>query len=209
MAVNFRLAYNQGFEYVDLFPSTSVEAIKEGSVVARQSVVNITIPSINNYTQTIPLSLTQEQLNSMVYMQLIDLSEDDQYNYDSISQYQITNDGLVINRLYYYPTDSIQVALIFVENGSNVLNYSELTVTIPVSSDFLQSIPITVSDSQVLSPVYMELIGSTSQELQDYYTIRQFEVTNNALNIWRFDLFPTNEIQIKLTFKQGGVRDAN
>lgn len=209
MALNFRFAYNQGFEYVDLFPSTSVAAIKEGSIVSRQSVVNVTIPAVSDYTQTISLSLTQEQIDSMVYMQLIDLSENDQYNYDSISQYQVTEDGLVINRLYYYPTDSIQVALIFVENGSNVLNYSELTVAVPASSDFLQSIPIIVSDSQVLSPVYMELIGATDEELQDYYTIQQFEVTKNALNIWRFGLFPTNEIQVKLTFKQGGVRNAN
>lgn len=209
MAVNFRLAYNQGFEYVDLFPSTSVASIKEGSIVSRQSVINITIPSINNYIQTIPLSLTQEQKDSMVYMQLIDLGENDQYNYDSISQYQITEDGLVINRLYYYPTDSIQVALIFVENGSNVLNYSELNVTVPASSDFLQSVPIIATDSQVLSPVYMELIGTTVEELQDYYTIKQFEVTKDALNIWRFGSFPTNEIQVKLTFKQGGVRNAN
>lgn len=209
MALNFRLAYNQGFEYVDLFPSTSVAAIKEGSIVSRQSVINVTIPAVSNYTQTISLSLTQEQMDSMVYMQLIDVGDNDQYNYDSISQYQITNDGLVINRLYYYPTDSIQVALIFVENGSNVLNYSELTVTIPASSDFLQSVPITATDSQVLSPAYMELIGTTNEEIEDYYTIKQFEVTKDALNIWRFGLFPTNDIQVKLTFKQGGVRDAN
>lgn len=209
MAVNFRLAYNQGFEYVDLFPSTVVSAVTEGNVASRQSIINITIPPINNYIQTIPLSLTQKQLNSNVYMQLINLGENDQYNYDSISQYQITENGLVINRLYYYPNDSVQVALIFVENGDNVLNYSELTVNIPVSSDFLQSVPITVNDSQVLSPVYMELIGESVQELKDYYTIRQFEVTKDSLNIWRFGLFPTDEIQVKLTFKQGGIKDAN
>ena len=119
MAVNFRLAYNSGLEYVDLFLKSSLQAVENTENVLKYSTINVTIPAVaeNTVTQTIDIATTNSQLNSPVDMYLLSTGKNAQNDYATITQYEVTQNQLAITRLYNWPTDSIDVVLVFKEKG--------------------------------------------------------------------------------------------
>ena len=119
MAVNFRLAYNSGLDIVDLFPASSMAAVDGAENVMQYSTLNVTIPAptSQDVTQTISITTTAQQVAAPVYMVLTSTGAQAESDYATISQYQVTENQLVITRLYNWPQDSINVTLIFEEAG--------------------------------------------------------------------------------------------
>lgn len=119
MAVNFRLAYNAGNEFVDLFPRTNMEAIQTNNTL-KYSTINVTIPNPNstNITQSITITPSTTQVNSNVYMLLNSTGSQAQQDYATITQYQVTENALIITRLYNQPSGDIEVTLLFEEGGT-------------------------------------------------------------------------------------------
>lgn len=119
MAVNFRLAYNDGLEIVDLFPKSNFSAIENTGNIMKYSTIDVTIPAptSQNITQTISITTTDKQVSSPVYMILTSTGTQAEADYATINQYQVTTNQLIITRLYNFPQDSINVTLIFEEAG--------------------------------------------------------------------------------------------
>ena len=119
MAVNFRLAYNQGIDYVDLFPRSSMETIVDADNILSYTTINVNIPVPENnpVTQTISISPTQEQINAPVVMQLITTGDQAESDYGTISQFEVQEGALVITRLYSWPQQAIDVELVFQQKG--------------------------------------------------------------------------------------------
>ena len=119
MAINFRLNYNNGVEYADLFFKTSLENIIEIGNCLHYSTLQLEIPSVaaNTITQTIPITISSSQENCAVAMFLLDDTTQAQSDYATISQFEIQNNQLIITRLYNWPTDSVNVLLLFKEGG--------------------------------------------------------------------------------------------
>ena len=114
MAVNFTLSYNNNNNYKDLFFQLNTAAIgMEGQFTI--STVNVNIPTTQDTIQTIDLSLTASQENSM--FRIYRSSDDADYikNFSTISQAQITNGQLILTRLGNMPTAAIDVVLVFFE----------------------------------------------------------------------------------------------
>lgn len=204
MAFNFRLSYNQGFSYVDLFPRTDIEAITFNTSTSRHASINVTIPTSSDLVQTIAIDTPANYLNVPVYMELLYKQESDIYNYSTISQFQIIDGALEITRLYNKPTGEIQVVLIFNINDNNLLKYSTLPVVIPPSDETIQSITITPTRLQMMSPFYMELISTGTQAELDYAKILQVQVTENALVVTRLGGSQLESLNVNLLFKEGG-----
>lgn len=120
MAVNFRLAYNQGIDYVDLFPRSNVQAIIGADDILQYSTINVTIPapSDNPNTQTIAITTTEAQVNAPVNMFLVSTGAQAQNDYGTIDQFEVQENSLVITRLYNWPSDSIEVMLVFQQKGA-------------------------------------------------------------------------------------------
>lgn len=119
MAVNFRLAYNDGLEIVDLFPKSNFSAIENAGNIMKYSTIDVTIPapSSQQLTQTISITTTSKQVNAPVYMVLNSTGEQAEEDYTTINQYRVTTNQLIITRLYKQPKNSINVTLIFEEAG--------------------------------------------------------------------------------------------
>ena len=117
MAVNFRLAYRSGIDYSDLFPTTNIEAVIDSNFLRYSSIegVSIPVPSGNPTTQTIAIQTTAAQVASNVRMELATGEQDD---YNTIVQFEIQTNQLVLTRLYEWPTNAITVNLIFEERGN-------------------------------------------------------------------------------------------
>ena len=115
MPTNFRLAYNSGAGYVDLFPRTLVEAIENETGAYEITALQVTIPAVNTMTQTITISTTPKMVNSSVRMILNSTGEQAVNDYSTITQFQVDTNQLIITRLYSMPTNSIEVTLLFFE----------------------------------------------------------------------------------------------
>lgn len=115
MALNFRLAYKKGYDYTDLFPATSLNAIIDSSTGIKYSTIDVTIPQTNEETQNITITTTPEQVNAGVRMFLNTVGEQAQNDYNTITQYFVTTNQLTITRLNDKPTGSIDVTLLFIE----------------------------------------------------------------------------------------------
>lgn len=204
MSQNFKLSYNMGFNYVDLFPKTSIEAIKFNQDISYQTSIFVTVPATTDLIQTIPIPITQKYLNVPVFMELLDGKKNDQYNYATISQFRIIENNLEITRLFLKPTDSINIVLIFTFNSSNALKYSELNVTIPQFVGTLQTVPINITNSQNFSPFSIKLNSIGNQAKQDYATITQAKIENNNLIITRLFEMPKGPIEVVLRFEEEG-----
>lgn len=204
MAINFRLSYNQGFSYIDLFPRTDIEGISFNTSTSRHATVNLTIPPTNDLIQSIPIDIPLEYVNVPVYMELLYKSESDIYDYSTISQFQILDGTLNITRLYTKPTGSIQVVLVFNINDKNLLKYTTLSATIPASNEVVQVIPISPTRLQMMSSFYMELLTDGNEAYIDYAKIAQVQLTENSLIITRFGGAQTQDLDVMLRFKEGG-----
>lgn len=118
MAVNFRLSYNTGINYVDLFPSVVMQNITDGENLLKYSTLNVTIPSDNLYvTNNIPLTLTQAQQNAPFFIFLISTGGTAQEDYNCITSAKIESNNLVLSYFYELPTNDIEILLIFLEGG--------------------------------------------------------------------------------------------
>lgn len=204
MAINFRLSYNEGFSYTDLFPRTDIEGVSFNISTSRHTTVNLTIPPTNDLIQSIPIDIPLEYVNVPVYMELLYKSESDIYDYSTISQFQILDGTLNITRLYTKPTGSIQVVLVFNINDKNLLKYTTLSATIPASNEVIQVIPISPTRLQMMSPFYMELLTDGNEAYIDYAKIAQVQLTENSLIITRFGGAQTQDLDVILRFKEGG-----
>lgn len=205
MSQNFKLSYNMGFNYVDLFPKSTIEAIKFNQDTSYQSSIFVTIPPSNDLIQTIPIPISTKYLDVPVYMKLLDNKNTDQYDYSTISQFQIIDGNLKIVRLFTKPIDFINVLLVFGFNSGNALKYSEVIVTVPTTSDLLQNIPIQLTDTQKNAPFSIKLKSVGQQAVQDFATITQIKIEENNLIIARLFEKPKNSIDVVLKFKEGGI----
>lgn len=115
MPTNFRLAYNAGTDYVDLFPKTSIQAITDASQVYQITTLQVTIPAVSTMTQTITITTDSAMASSPVRMVLDSTGDQAESDYSTITQFQVNTNELVITRLYSMPTGSIDVTLIFFE----------------------------------------------------------------------------------------------
>lgn len=117
MPTNFRLAYTNGIEYTDLFPSTSINGIVDANNVFEIVTLDVTIPapSTTTLTQTVTITTTQEMTDADFNMVLLSTGDQAQADYSTITQVEITTNQLNITRLYDMPTNSIDVRLIFFE----------------------------------------------------------------------------------------------
>lgn len=115
MALNFRLSYTNGIEFVDMFPSTDVRGITDGANIYGTQVVNLTIPAVSEVpvTQTISLATTPEMVNSQFDVYLLSEGEQAVKDFSTINQIEITTNQVNITRLYVAPESDIQVALLF------------------------------------------------------------------------------------------------
>ena len=117
MSLNFRLSYNEGFDYVDLFPKTNIESIEENNDILKYSELLVTVPVTTEVNQSISLDLTSNQQKAPFYIQLVNVNENTMSDYSTINQAQIVNNNLILTRLNDYPKNEIQIKLIFKEAG--------------------------------------------------------------------------------------------
>ena len=118
MALNFRLSYNAGTQFVDLFPRTGIQGVTDAGDVLNYSTISVTIPAVlSGTTQTISITTTETQVSAPVYMVLTSTGDQAEQDYATITQYQVQDNSLVLTRLYSFPKDSINVMLIFEEGG--------------------------------------------------------------------------------------------
>lgn len=117
MAVNFRLSYNEGLEFVDLFPKSNVEGIIDATNLFRYTTINVTIPvpSTSEITQNVTITTTDAQVNAPVEMYLVSTGSQAQTDYNTITQFLVTTNQLSITRLYEQPTEAVEVQLVFKE----------------------------------------------------------------------------------------------
>lgn len=117
MAVNFRLAYNEGLSFVDLFPQSSVQAITDTTNLFQYSTINVTIPvpTTADVSQTVAITTTTAQVNAPVEMYLVSTSDQAQSDYNTITQFSVTENQLNLTRLYEQPVGEIEVQLVFKE----------------------------------------------------------------------------------------------
>lgn len=117
MATNFRLAYTNGIEYIDLFPKTSVEAIVNAQNIYDivQVDVNIPAPASATLTQTIALSTTPAMVAAPFRVCLSSTGTQAESDYATINQVEVQDNQLVITRLGDMPVGTIDVTLVFFE----------------------------------------------------------------------------------------------
>lgn len=114
MALNFRLAHTDSIRYIDLFPNTELGAITDaGSNLYQVTVVPVTIPAYSGITQNIAITADSSLVDSVVRMYLTTQTQEAQLDYATINQFEVTDNQLAITRLYEYPSDAINVNLVF------------------------------------------------------------------------------------------------
>ena len=117
MATNFRLAYTNGIEYIDLFPKTSVAAIVDAQNIYDivQVDVNIPAPTSPALTQTVALSTTPAMVAAPFRVYLSSTGTQAESDYATINQVEVQDNQLVITRLGDMPVGAIDVTLVFFE----------------------------------------------------------------------------------------------
>lgn len=117
MAVNFRLSYNEGLSFVDLFPQSNIQAILDATNLLQYSTMTVTIPAptTSDITQTVAITTTSAQVNAPVEMYLLSTGAQAQSDYNTITQFSVTNNQLNLTRLYSQPVNDIEVQLVFKE----------------------------------------------------------------------------------------------
>ena len=117
MAVDFRLSYNSGIEIVNLFPQSSIQAITDATNLLQSSTINATIPvpTTADVSQTVAITTTTAQVNAPVEMYLVSTGDQAQSDYNTITQFSVTENQLNLTRLYEQPVGEIEVRLVFEE----------------------------------------------------------------------------------------------
>ena len=117
MAINFTLAYNRGFDYSNLFPSTNIDCILNNDKILKYSYKEVIVPSTNDQQQMIQIDLTEKQKISPFFVELDELNEFQFYDYNTISSIEIYENNLIINRFGRKPSSDIKIKLTFLEGG--------------------------------------------------------------------------------------------
>lgn len=117
MATNFRLAYTNGIEYIDLFPKTSVTAIVDVQNIYDivQVDVNIPAPTSSTLTQMVALSTTPAMVAAPFRVYLSSTGTQAESDYATINQIEVQDNQLVITRLGDMSVGAIDVMLVFFE----------------------------------------------------------------------------------------------
>ena len=117
MAINFRLEYTNGIEFIDLFPASSVYGIFGGANINNTLVTLVTIPppgGVAPSTQNVAITTNDNRMLTCPFeVVLLSTGAQAEYDYGTISQMQVTTNTLTITRLYTMPVATIQVALVF------------------------------------------------------------------------------------------------
>lgn len=91
-------------------------------------------------------------------------------------------------------------------DGDNILSFIVIPVTIPVTIENIQTIPLVTSETNLEDFwVDMYLMGNTEADKIAYATITQYEIKQNELIITRLNKSPVSEIQVQLIFYKQGV----
>lgn len=114
MSINFRLAYRNPVEYVDLFPKINIKDIEGLENNCILNFIEVDIPVFNDIIQNISIDINEDLINKNVEMYLISGSQDD---YETITQFQIVKNAIILTRIYDYPKNSVKVALVFYNTG--------------------------------------------------------------------------------------------
>ena len=117
MATPFRLAYNSGYDYVDLLPYTKLEAIQGIGNIIKYTTVDVEIPAFEGLKQDIKLTLTEKQKIAPFTVEPLDNSVSAKRDYASIDGIEVTADGISILRLSRGSKAPIKARLRFVEGG--------------------------------------------------------------------------------------------
>lgn len=112
MALNFRLLYKTSSGYTDLFPSGNVQTLIGAESNYSIEELIVTIPAIQNIEQNIIISTNNKMINAVTKMFLV---SGDIKDYNTISQFEVTNNNLNIIRLGTFPQQNIQIKLVFYE----------------------------------------------------------------------------------------------
>ena len=122
MPTNFRLAYTNGIEFIDLFPSTSIAGIVDSDNVFEITTLEVTIPapSTSTTTQIVTISTTAAMVDAPFQVILNSTGTQAESDFATINQLQVTENQLLVTRLYSMPVDSIDVTLIFFEQRGNL-----------------------------------------------------------------------------------------
>ena len=115
MPTNFRLSYNTGSEYIDMFFKSKTDALVDIENVYQIVTVDVTIPATTSNVQDVTLATDDKMANSAVRMILKSTGKQAEYDYSTITQFQVNTGKLTITRLYTMPKEAIEVTLIFFE----------------------------------------------------------------------------------------------
>lgn len=116
-AIGFRLSYLNGYDFIDLFPKTSIEGISGTEQMLKINSLQLTIPATTDMTQIIPITTENNMEKTWVEMNLIGTTEQEKNDYATITQFEIQPNQLIITRLGSMPTGQIQVNLLFYMQG--------------------------------------------------------------------------------------------
>lgn len=202
MSVDMKISYNSGAGYKALFPKTNVKSIKYNGVI-KQGVIFVTIPPTQETEQIVPVDTDTMYLSAPVYMQL--LPDSDIYDYQTITQFEVVENGVKIIRLYKKPVKEVKVALYFAFNDVQVIKRTKIDITIPAYAKVgTQLIPYSFTEAQKLAPFYVELKTNTEEAKNEYFKISQFEVFGDYLKVTRLNEGQSGVIEVALVFEESG-----
>lgn len=115
MALNFRLLYKTSSGYTDLFPSGNVQTLIGAESNYSIEELIVTIPAIQNTEQNISITTNEKMIDAITKMFLVSGNIED---YNTISQFEVTDNNLNIIRLGSFPQQNIQIKLVFYERVS-------------------------------------------------------------------------------------------
>lgn len=118
MALNFQPRYKASEEeYAELNYATNVSSVL-GTENVYQIVtqnLNIPVPSGNNITQTLSFLTDSKMPESKVEMYLATAGNEAQLAYNTITQFEVRTNQVIITRLGEMPQTAINVTLVFYE----------------------------------------------------------------------------------------------
>lgn len=118
MALNFQPRYKASEEeYAELNYATNVSSVL-GTEDVYQIVtqnLNIPVPSGNNITQTLSFLTDSKMPESKVEMYLTTAGNEAQLAYNTITQFEVRTNQVIITRLGEMPQTAIDVTLVFYE----------------------------------------------------------------------------------------------
>ena len=197
--------YNNGFDYIALFPQTTVKSIRNNGII-KQGVIYITIPPSNETTQLVPVDIDSIYLNAPFYVEPIFNTDTDYISYQSISQIEVIQGNIKVTRIYApISTEPIKLALYFAVNDVNVYKNTKIDITVPAfSGGLIQEIPYNFTNGQQLASFYVKCESTLDSEMKDYQNISQVEVVEGKVKITRLNEAKSEQIKISLNFEESG-----